>query len=164
METSLIFSSQIKSRANDFRIGADGKLGPIDFSFLQGFRRFRDASFINLGPTPGINLNPTAASLTSFNRNEPTRGNVNFTRFSAHTLVAKKLDITGRIVYSNATSSFCFYRNLHGQKLEPQNHRIPSNPTCGHTKHSQPRPVHHHGRHQTPEHAGRYWRDVAGNR
>ena len=47
------FLSQLKSRANDFRVGADGKVGPIDFSFLQGFRRFRDDSSINLGPTPG---------------------------------------------------------------------------------------------------------------
>src|SRR6476659_5472517 len=52
------FLSELRSRANDFRVGADGQVGPIDFSFLQGFRRFRDDSFISLGPTPGINLNP----------------------------------------------------------------------------------------------------------
>ena len=50
------FQSELVSRANDFRVGADGKLGPVDFSFLQGFRRFREDSFINVGPTPGINL------------------------------------------------------------------------------------------------------------
>jgi hypothetical protein len=32
---------QLRSRANDFRVGADAKLGPIDLSFMQGFRRFR---------------------------------------------------------------------------------------------------------------------------
>jgi hypothetical protein len=112
--------SQLKSRANDFRVGADGKVGPIDFSFLQGFRRFHDDSFISLGPTPGINLNPTAASLTSFNRNEPARGNVDYTRFSAHTLVAKKLDITGRLVYSKATSSFAFVETSTGRNLNPR--------------------------------------------
>ena len=31
--------SQLRSRANDFRVGADGKVGPLNFSFLQGFRR-----------------------------------------------------------------------------------------------------------------------------
>jgi len=108
------FQSQVRTRANDFRFGADGKLGPIDLSFLQGFRRFRDDSFVNLGPTPGINLNPAVASLTSFTRNEPTRGSVNFSRLSAHTLIAKKLDITGRIVYSKATSHFSFIENLTG--------------------------------------------------
>ncbi len=100
-----VLPNQVRSRANDFRIGADGKLGPIDFSFLQGFRRFRDDSVINVGPTLGTNLNPAAASLTSFTRDEPTRGSVNYTRLSLHSLIAKKFDITGRIVYSKATST-----------------------------------------------------------
>ena len=112
--------SQLKSRANDYRVGADGKVGPIDFSFLQGFRRFRDDSSINLGATPGVNLNPTAASLTSFNRNEPARGSVDYTRFSVHTLVAKRLDITGRIVYSKATSSFASIETSSGINMNPR--------------------------------------------
>jgi hypothetical protein len=114
------FQSELVSRANDFRLGADGKLGPVDLSFLQGFRRFREDSFINLGPTPGINLNPTAASLTRFSRNEPTRGSVDYTRFSAHTLVAKRLDITGRIVYSNAKSNSTFIESFSGRNWNPR--------------------------------------------
>ncbi|MGH9883376.1 MAG: hypothetical protein ACRD6N_18220, partial [Pyrinomonadaceae bacterium] len=114
------FLSQLRSRANDFRVGADAKVGPIDLSFLQGFRRFRDDSSIALGPTPGINLNPAAARLTSFNRDEPTRGSVNYTRFSAHTLVAKKLDITGRIVHSNATSTSTFIESFTGRNWNPR--------------------------------------------
>ncbi|HKR59717.1 MAG TPA: hypothetical protein VJS64_08270, partial [Pyrinomonadaceae bacterium] len=112
--------SQQRSRANDFRVGADGKVGPIDFSFLQGFRRFRDDSFISLGPTPGINLNPAVTSFTSFDRQEPARGEVNYTRLSLHTLVAKKLDITGRIVHSNSTSSFAFIENFTGRNFNPR--------------------------------------------
>jgi hypothetical protein len=109
-----ILPANLKSRSNDFRVGADGKVGPIDFSFMQGFRRFRDDTFINLGPTLGVNLNPAVASFTSFNRNEPTRGSVNYTTFSAHTLVSKKLDITGRIVHSSATSNSTFLENMTG--------------------------------------------------
>ena len=109
-----------RSRANDFRFGADGKIGPVDFSFLQGFRRFRDDSFIGVGVWPGINLNPTAARLTSYNRCEPTRGSVNFTRFSLHTLIAKKLDITGRIVYSKSKSSSIFAENFTGFNWNPR--------------------------------------------
>ncbi|MCM3904916.1 MAG: hypothetical protein ND866_24735, partial [Pyrinomonadaceae bacterium] len=114
------FPSQIKSRANDFRVGVDGKVGSVALSFLQGFRRFHDSGTINVGLFPGINLNPTAASLTSFNRNEPTRGSVNFTRFSVHTLVAKKLDITGRIVYSKATSSSTLMETFTGRNWNPR--------------------------------------------
>jgi hypothetical protein len=109
-----ILLSNLKSQANDLRVGADGKVGPIDFSFLQGFRRFHDDSFIDLGPTGGINLNPAVASFTTFNRQEPTRGSTNYTRFSAHTLLARKLDITGRISYSKATSNSTFLENETG--------------------------------------------------
>jgi len=112
--------SNLRSRANDFRVGADGKLGPIDFSFLQGFRRFRDDSFISLGPTSGINLNPAVASFTSFSRNEPAHGSVNYTRLSLHSLVAKKLDVTGRIVYSKSTSNFAFIENFTGRNFNPR--------------------------------------------
>ncbi len=112
--------SQLRSRADDFRVGADGQLGPIDWTFLQGFRRFRDDSSISLGPTRGINLNTTVASLTSFTRNEPARGEVDFTRFSAHTLVAKKLDITGRVVYSKSDSNFAFAENFTGINWNPR--------------------------------------------
>ena len=111
---------QLESRAHDFRLGADGKVGPISFSFLQGFRLFRDDSSIHVGPNPGINLNPTAASLTSFNRDEPVRGEVNYTRFSVHTLLARKLDITARIVHSNATTRFVFAEAFTGRNWNPR--------------------------------------------
>jgi hypothetical protein len=104
----------LKSRSNDFRLGADGKLGPIDFSFQQGFRRFRDDSFINLGPTLGVNLNPAVASFTTFNRTEPTRTSVNYTTFSVHSLVARKLDLTARVVHSSSNSNFTFLENETG--------------------------------------------------
>ena len=102
-----------RSRANDYRIGADGKLGPIDWTFLQGFRRFRDDTSLSLVPR-FINPDPTVARFTTYNRNEPTRGSVNFTRGSIHSLVAKKLDITGRIIYSRATANSTFIENLAG--------------------------------------------------
>jgi hypothetical protein len=120
--------SQLRSRANDFRVGADGKVGPINFSFLQGFRRFRDDSFIDLGLTPGINLNPTAASLTTFQRDEPARGSVNYTRFSAQTLVAKKLDITGRIIHSRATQDFNLIESFTGRNWNPRITGFPPSP------------------------------------
>lgn len=114
------YQQNLRSRANDWRFGADGKLGPVDLSFLQGFRRFRDDSFTSIGVNPGINLNPTSAALTSYTRDEPTRGSVNFTRFSAHTLIAKKVDITGRIIYSKSESDFTFVENFRGANWNPR--------------------------------------------
>ena len=110
--------SQLKSRADDYRVGADGTLGPIDFSILQGFRRFRDDSFIDLGR--GINVTSTVAQLTSFNRQEPTRGSLNYTQFSVHSLVAKKLDFTARITHTSATSNSDFIENGRGVNFNPR--------------------------------------------
>ena len=120
--------SQLKSRANDFRVGADGKVGSVAFSFLQGFRRFRDDSFINLGTSPGINVNPAAAQLTTFTREEPSRGSVNYTRLSVHTMVADRLDITGRLIYSKATSDFNFAENFTGRNWNPRITGFPPSP------------------------------------
>jgi hypothetical protein len=120
--------SELKSRANDFRVGADGKLGPLNFSFLQGFRRFRDDSVIDLGVTPGINLNPTTPSLTTFDRNEPARGGVNYTRFSLQTLIAKRLDITGRLIYSKADQNFVSLESFTGRNWNPRITGFPPSP------------------------------------
>lgn len=108
-----------RSRANDFRVGADGKLGPIDWTFLQGFRRFREDTFIDDVPI-GINTASTAARLSTYVRNEPTKGSVNFTRASIHTLVAKKLDLTARIIHSRATTNFTFIENFTGVNWNPR--------------------------------------------
>src|SRR5262249_25633445 len=65
--------SNARSRANDWRLGADGKVGKVDWTFVQGFRRFRDDSVIPL--VTGLNRNVAqppstlaAAQFTSFLR------------------------------------------------------------------------------------------------
>jgi hypothetical protein len=120
--------TEVRSRANDFRIGADGQLGPLNYSFLQGFRRFRDDTNIDIGVNPGINVNPAAANLTSFDRNEPARGSVDYTRFSVQTLVAKKLDITGRIIYSKSEQNYSFLESFTGRNWNPRITGFPPSP------------------------------------
>lgn len=106
--------SNLKSRANDFRVGADGKFGPIDWTFQQGFRRFKDDSTINSAFGLNRNTATSVAQLTTFLRQEPTRGSVDYTRGSIHSLIAKKLDITGRIIYSRATSNSLYNETFTG--------------------------------------------------
>lgn len=104
-----------KSKATDYRLGFDAKLGSVDISFMQGFRRFRDDSSINtVGQNLGANPVLTNAYLTSFVRNNPIRGHVDYSRLSAHTFVAKKLDLTGRIIYSKANTDYGFTENMTG--------------------------------------------------
>jgi hypothetical protein len=122
--------SNVKSSSNDYRVGADWKLGPFDFSFLQGFRRFKDDSSIdnsdlNLGANPSIASN---FLLNSIQRTQPIRGDVNYTRFSGHTLVAKKLDITGRIIYSNATTDYTWTETATGRNFTYVRNQPPTPP------------------------------------
>jgi hypothetical protein len=119
---------ELRSRSDDFRVGADGRLGPVNFSFQQGWRRFRDDSTIDLGVTPGLNLNPTAASLTSFDRNEPARGSVNYTRLSLQTLIANRLDVTGRVIYSKATQNYSSLESFTGRNWNPRITGFPPSP------------------------------------
>jgi hypothetical protein len=109
--------SNLRSQANDFRFGADGKLGPIDWTFQQGFRRFKDDSVIDQGIGINHSTANSVAQLSSFLRQEPTRGSVDYTRASVHTLVAEKLDITGRIIYSRATSDSLYSENFAGRNF-----------------------------------------------
>jgi hypothetical protein len=120
--------SEVRTRANDFRVGADGRVGPINFSFLQGFRRFRDDSTIDSATNPGINVNPAAANLTSFHRDEPARGSVNYSRLSLQTLVAERLDITGRIIYSKAKQNYSFLESFTGRNWNPRITGFPPSP------------------------------------
>ena len=131
---------QIDSRANDFRVGADGSFGPVNFSFLQGFRRFRDDAGFQVA-VPGTNVNPAAASLTSFNRDEPARGSVNYSRLSLQTLIAGKLDITGRIIYSKAEQNFSFLETFTGRNWNPRITGFPPHASGRNSEHSESQPI-----------------------
>ena len=101
-----------RTRANDWRFGADGKIGKVDWTFMQGLRYSKDDSSISDIPA-FINPNPTnTARFTSFNRDEPTRTRVEFTRLSAHTFLANRFDITGQFIYSKATSNSTFIERM----------------------------------------------------
>ncbi|HJZ78985.1 MAG TPA: hypothetical protein VKD91_01525 [Pyrinomonadaceae bacterium] len=115
--------SNAKSRADDWRFGADGKLGLLDWTFVQGFRRFRDDGFIPAGIGLNRNAATSVAQLTSFRRQEPTRGSTNYTRASAHTFLGNKLDMTFRYIYSSSNSNSTYLENFSGTNF---NFRITS--------------------------------------
>lgn len=118
--------SQSKYRANDLRLGADWKLGPVDFSFQQGLRRFKDETSIdNDGVNLGMNPTLSNAFLTGIEITQPVEGRVNYSRLSAHTLVAKKLDVTGRLIYSSATNDFNRVENVVGVNFNTRITNLP---------------------------------------
>jgi hypothetical protein len=113
-------SSPVLSESNDYRVGVEVRLGPLDLSFQQGFRYFKDDTTYTV-TTPQIGNNVANASvLNTFHRDFPTRGRIPYTRFSLHSLVAKKLDFTGRFVYSSATTRFSMFEQLTGVSSCPR--------------------------------------------
>ena len=107
--------SRQEQRANNFRAGADARLGPIDLSFLQGARYFSDDSSYSV-TSRNVGNNPANTSvISSLFRELPTKGRLFFTRFSAHTLIARKLDVTGRYIYSSSTTNFSLFEQVRGR-------------------------------------------------
>ena len=114
-----VILSDNRSRSHEFRVGADWKLAGIDFSLLQGFRRFRDESTLD-NNSLNLGANPTTASsalLYSLNREAPIKGSTNYTQFTGHTLVARRLDLTGRFIYSSSRTDFDWQESATGRNF-----------------------------------------------
>ena len=121
-----VLLSQARSRSHELRAGVDWKLGPVDFSLLQGHRRFRDDTSIdNQYLNLGVNPTATNAFLNSITRVAPVRGRVNYTRFTAHTLLARKLDLTGRFIYSGSETEFDWTESATGVNFNTRITNIP---------------------------------------
>ena len=85
---------------SDFRLGADGKLAGFDWSLTEGLRFYDDrTSFAISSLNQGHNATNTTA-VSSFSRRFPVDGRSYFTQFGIHRTFAKKLDFTGRVIYS----------------------------------------------------------------
>jgi hypothetical protein len=95
-----------RTRADEYRAGVEGRVGKLDLGFLQGIRNYNDDSrdLLNF-PNQGNNTANTAALFT-FQRDMPVRGRAYFTRLNAHTLIARRLDITARYTYTRARTRF----------------------------------------------------------
>jgi hypothetical protein len=108
-------------KADNYRFGVDAKAWVFDLSFLQGFRYFKEDSEYTID-VPQVGNNPLNTSvLNTFSRDLPTRGRVPYSRFSLHTLLNKKVDITGRVVYSNAKTNFNLFETLTGKDASGAN-------------------------------------------
>ncbi|HJZ68601.1 MAG TPA: hypothetical protein VKF81_10810, partial [Blastocatellia bacterium] len=101
----------VRMAADEYRVGADAKLSVFDLSFMQGWRFFKeDNEYLITVPNAGNNPTNTA-TINNFFRNAPTRGETPFTRLSLHTLIKKKLDFTGRYIYTGGHSDYTFFQN-----------------------------------------------------
>ena len=104
----------VRVAADDYRIGVDSKLWVFDLSFLQGWRFFKeDTSYFIDQQQPGNNTSNTTV-IDTYHRDVPTRGKIPYTRFSLHTFLAKRVDFTGRYIYSSGSTDYIWADNLTG--------------------------------------------------
>ena len=114
----------VRMAADEYRVGVDAKLWVFDLSVMQGWRFFKEDNQY-LVTVPNAGNNPTnSAKINDFYRNAPTRGDTPFTRLSLHTLIKKKLDFTGRFVYTSGSTNYTLFQN--GQGTDSSGNNITS--------------------------------------
>ena len=122
-------NSNTETRANNFRAGIDARLLGFDLSLLQGARYFRDNSSYTVTLTnPGNNTTNTSR-IDQLLRETPSQGSHFFTRFSAHRLIAQKLDFTGRFIYLSGRSRYALFEQTTG-RLANGNLAVPQTATA----------------------------------
>ncbi len=99
-------SSAFKTRSDDFRVGANGRLLGFNVGLQYGHRTFRDRTNFFLDSfSPGNDPGATTATVTTFQRMYGTRGTTDFANFYVQRTFAKKLDFTGRFIYAESNSN-----------------------------------------------------------
>lgn len=106
-------AQNVKTRADEYRAGVEGRIGALDLGFLQGVRLFRDDTSFFSGPNAGNNRTNTSV-LATLRHDQPTRGRTWFSRLSAHANIARRVDLTGRYTYANTTSDFQIFETYSG--------------------------------------------------
>jgi hypothetical protein len=104
----------VRVAAHDYRIGVDSRLWLFDLSFLQGWRFYKEDTTYFIDQQQRGNNTTNATVIDTYQRDVPTRGQLPYTRFSLHTLLAKRLDFTGRYIYTSGTTDFTYFDNLTG--------------------------------------------------
>lgn len=107
--------------SDEYRVGFDAKLSIFDISFQQGWRFFKeDTTYLVDQPQIGNNKTNTSA-INTFRRDVPTRGETPFTRFSLHTFLAKRLDFTGRFIYTSGKTNYSLVETVTGKDASGNN-------------------------------------------
>lgn len=114
----------VRMAADEYRVGVDAKVWVFDLSFMQGWRFFKEDNQY-LVTVPNVGNSPTnTAKINDFYRDAPTRGDTPFTRFSLHTLIKKRLDFTGRFVYTSGSTKYTLFQN--GTGTDSSNNKVNS--------------------------------------
>ncbi len=118
--------SFVDTTSHDLRAGIEGKVLGFNLSAMYGHRVFTDDTRYT---SQGLNLgnNPTdAARMTLFEREYPVRGTTNFGVFNIQRSFAKRLDFTGRLIYSYSKSDFKMFERAVGTDTGQRSPTLPA--------------------------------------
>ena len=108
--------SRVKTHSDDIRLGVEGKLFGFNWGINYGHRTFHDDTrFFNNGVNQGNNPASTTSQLTNSFRQFDVDGTTDFVHAFFQRTFAKRFDLTGRIVYSEANSEMTETDNLTGR-------------------------------------------------
>jgi len=110
-----IIPSKVDSGTTDLRAGIDSNLLGFNLSLSLGYRRFRDFTNYTFNVTnPGFNTTNNGR-IDTYDRQYPIKGSTEYALFNVHRTFAKKLDFTGRFIYSITDRKFEFTENITGR-------------------------------------------------
>lgn len=102
------------TKSYDLRFGVDVEVGGFNFSFTEGYRKFKeDTSYFIEMPQLGENPSPNA-SLSTYLRLMPVDGRTFYHRFTVHKSFEGVADVTGRFIYSDTQTDFTLNERLSG--------------------------------------------------
>ena len=109
-------NSNIKSHSDDIRLGVEGTLFGFNWGVNYGHRIFHDNTrFFNFGVNQGNNPASTTSFMTDSSRQFNVDGTTDFVHGFFQRTFAKRFDLTGRLIYSEANSEMTETDNLTGR-------------------------------------------------
>lgn len=100
-------NAQTKNRSNDIRLGVEGNVLGFNWGLNYGRRMFRDNQRFSIDTfNPGNSPLANTASVNWFWRDFPTKGTSDYATFTLQRTFEKKLDFTGRLIYSISRTNF----------------------------------------------------------
>jgi hypothetical protein len=98
-------NSTVRSRSDDIRLGIEGTVFGFNLGVNYGRRNFRDKTrFFSEGFNPGNNPAPTTSFLNRAFRQFRIKGTTDFAHFFVQRTFERRLDFTGRFIYSESRS------------------------------------------------------------
>ncbi|HCA58212.1 MAG TPA: hypothetical protein DEP46_09540, partial [Blastocatellia bacterium] len=93
--------------ANDFRVGADGKVLGFNLSGTYGYRSFKDRTRFFVNNDPG-DVTTNTVVINSMERTYPIDGETHFGVFSLNRTFAKVFDVTAKVTHAAVATDFTF--------------------------------------------------------